>query len=285
MTNLPKAPRRERGAANRIPQLVQENAEIVDVWASNLEEEMAKIMDVVELYPYVSVDTEYPGVCLRPLGPFRDHFEYHYRTLKCNVDVLTVIQLGLCFFKENGQRPEGVSCWQFNFRFSLKDPHSPDSMELLRNAGLDFEKHYHSGIQPAAFGEAIMMSGVVLTDDVTWISFHGGYDFAYLTKVLSQKDMPDDEKNFFQILSYYFPKLFDVKYLMKSCEHLSGGLQQVAKKLAVQRVGRLHQAGSDALTTGLVFFQMKKLYFENQIEDEKYMGIIYGLGSSACWMK
>jgi len=285
MTNLPTAVHRDRDAATRPPRLVQKNGQIVDVWASNLEEEMARIMDVVEHYPFVSVDTEFPGVCLRPLGPFRDHFEYHYRTLKCNVDVLTVIQLGLCFFNEKGQRPEGVSCWQFNFRFSLKDPHSPDSMELLRSAGLDFERHYHSGIQPAAFGEAIMMSGVVLSDDVTWLSFHGGYDFAYMTKVLSQKDLPDDEKSFFHILSLYFPKLYDVKYLMKSCEHLVGGLQKVATELSVKRIGRLHQAGSDALTTGLVFFKMRKLYFEDQIEEEKYMGIIYGLGSSACWTK
>jgi len=285
MTNLPGGNLRSNGAVTRSPQLVQSNGEIVEVWASNLEEEMEKIMDVVEVYPYVCVDTEYPGVLLRPLGSFRDHFDYHYQTLKCNVDMLTVIQLGLSFFNEKGQRPEGVCCWQFNFRFSLNDPHSPDSIELLRDAGLDFEMHYKLGIEPAAFGEAIMMSGVVLTDDVTWVSFHGGYDFAYLMKVLSQKEMPKDEKSFFQSLGAYFPRLYDVKYLMKSCEHLKGGLQNVSKDLEVERVGRLHQAGSDALTTGLVFFRMRQLYFEEKIEDEKYMGILYGLGSSTCWVK
>jgi len=285
MTNLPGGNLRSNGAVTRSPQLVQSNGEIVEVWASNLEEEMEKIMDVVEVYPYVCVDTEYPGVLLRPLGSFRDHFDYHYQTLKCNVDMLTVIQLGLSFFNEKGQRPEGVCCWQFNFRFSLNDPHSPDSIELLREAGLDFEMHYKLGIEPAAFGEAIMMSGVVLTDDVTWVSFHGGYDFAYLMKVLSQKEMPEDEKSFFQSLGAYFPRLYDVKYLMKSCEHLKGGLQNVSKDLEVERVGRLHQAGSDALTTGLVFFRMRQLYFEEKIEDEKYMGILYGLGSSTCWVK
>jgi len=285
MTNLPKVPRREHGAVNRPPQKVQDNGEIMEVWDSNLEEEMEKIMDVVELYPFVCVDTEFPGVLLRPLGSFRDHFEYRYKTLKCNVDMLSVIQLGLSFFNEKGQRPEGVSCWQFNFRFSLSDPHSPDSIELLQKAGLDFNMHYHHGIKPADFGEAIMMSGVVLTDDVTWISFHGGYDFAYFTKVLSQKEMPSKEKSFFQILRAYFPRLYDVKYLMKSCERLYGGLQKVSTDLAVKRVGKLHQAGSDALTTGLVFFKMRKLYFEEEIEDEKYMGIIYGLGSSSCWNK
>merc|ERR1719419_133787 len=90
---------------------------------------------------------------------------------------------------------------------------------------------------------------------------------------------------FFQILRAYFPRLYDVKYLMKSCERLYGGLQKVSADLAVKRVGKLHQAGSDALTTGLVFFKMRKLYFEEEIEDEKYMGIIYGLGSSSCWTK
>ena len=65
------------------------------------------------------------------------------------------------------------------------DTHALDSIELLTNAGIDFEKNVNFGIDPFDFGAAIMMSGVVLSNAVTWISFHSGYDFAYLLKILT----------------------------------------------------------------------------------------------------
>lgn len=46
---------------------------------------------------------------------------------------------------------------------------------------------------------------------------------------------------------------------MKSCKNLKGGLQEVAEQLEIQRVGPQHQAGSDALLTGMVFFKMREV--------------------------
>ena len=34
-----------------------------------------------------------------------------------------------------------------------------------------------------------------------------------------------EEKDFFSLLRLYFPAIYDVKYLMKSCKRLKGGLQ------------------------------------------------------------
>ena len=63
--------------------------------------------------------------------------------------------------------------------------------------------------------------------------FSSGYDFGYLLRVLTCQKLPDKEQNFFELLTVYFPKVFDVKYLMKSCKNLKGGLQEVADSLEV----------------------------------------------------
>jgi len=50
--------------------------------------------------------------------------------------------------------------------------------------------------------------------------------------------------------------------------------------LEVERIGPQHQAGSDSLLTGLTFFKMTEMFFEDAIDDSKYLGHLYGLGTS-----
>lgn len=50
--------------------------------------------------------------------------------------------------------------------------------------------------------------------------FCSGYDFGYLIKILSNANLPEEEVDFFEILRLYFPVIYDVKYLMKSCKNL-----------------------------------------------------------------
>ena len=95
--------------------------------------------------------------------------------LRCNVDLLKIIQLGLTFFNADGEMPEGVCTWQvsmmsslfqliwgfflvnatfdyirpelddhfqFNFKFNLsEDMYAEDSVELLQNSGIQFDRH------------------------------------------------------------------------------------------------------------------------------------------------
>lgn len=37
----------------------------------------------------------------------------------------------------------------------------------------------------------------------------------------------------------YFPKVYDIKYLMKFCDNLHGGLNRLAEILEVERIGEL----------------------------------------------
>ena len=60
-----------------------------------------------------------------------------------------------------------------------------------------------------------------------------GYDFGYLVKLLSCVPLPTLEEDFFELFSLWFPTVYDVKYMMRSCK-LRGGLQDVAKMLDVR---------------------------------------------------
>ena len=170
--------------------------------------------------------------------------------------------------------------WQFNFKFNLgQDMYAQDSIELLQNSGIDFKEHQSRGIDVSDFGEVLMTSGIVLNDEVKWISFHSGYDYGYLLKVLTCQALPKEELEFFEILRTYFPCIYDIKYLMKSCQTLSGGLQKVAEVLKVPRIGPQHQAGSDSLLTASTFFKMRQVFFEDNINDDEFAGVLYGLGA------
>lgn len=157
--------------------------------------------------------------------------------------------------------------------------YAQESIDLLTRSGLDFKRHELYGITQREFGYLLTASGLVMNSNVRWISFHSGYDFGYLLKVLTCDFLPNSEGEFFELLSLYFPVIYDIKYLMKSCKNLKGGLQDVADELNVSRIGPQHQAGSDSLLTSSTFFQLRKVFFEDKIDNEKYAGQLYGLTS------
>ncbi|XP_074057270.1 CCR4-NOT transcription complex subunit 7-like [Macrotis lagotis] len=260
----------------------EQSPRIREVWACNLDEEIKKMRPVIQKYNYVAMDTEFPGVVARPIGEFRSYADYQYQLLRCNVDWLKIIQLGLTFMNEQGECPPGTSTWQFNFKFNLKeDMYAQDSIELLTTSGIQFKKHEEDGIDAQYFAELLMTSGVVLCEGVKWLSFHSGYDFGYFIKILTNAPLPEEAHDFFEILRLFFPIIYDIKYLMKSCRSLRGGLQEVATQLELERIGSQHQAGSDSLLTGMAFFKMREMFFEDHIDDAKYSGYLYGLGSGA----
>lgn len=68
-----------------------------------------------------------------------------------------------------------MSLWQ-GFKLT-DDVYAQDSIDLLKHSGIDFDKNESRGIDVQKFGEIMMSSGVVLNDDIRWITFHSGYDF------------------------------------------------------------------------------------------------------------
>lgn len=132
----------------------------------------------------------------RPIGAFKTSSDYHYQTMRCNVDLLKIIQVGLTLADEDGTYPQEVSTWQFNFRFSQtcvnlrssslpmsagnayvirphrEDMYAPESIELLEKSGIDLGRHEEMGIEPNDFAELMITSGLVLSPDTKWISFH-----------------------------------------------------------------------------------------------------------------
>ncbi|KAJ9688980.1 hypothetical protein PVL29_014570 [Vitis rotundifolia] len=262
--------------------LVNDTFHIRDVWDDNLEDEIRLIRGLLDDYPYIAMDTEFPGVVLRSVGNFKNNNEYNFQTLKTNVDLLKLIQLGLTFSDEHGKFPtcgtERSCVWQFNFReFNLnEDVFAHDSIELLKQSGIDFKKNNEKGVDARRFSELLMSSGIVLNDSVHWVTFHSGYDFGYLLKLLTSQNLPETQAGFFELIRVYFPILYDIKHLMKFCNSLHGGLNKLAELLGVERIGSCHQAGSDSLLTCCTFMKLKKDFFNGS--PEKYAGVLYGLG-------
>ena len=59
-----------------------EDLRVREVWADNLDSELEIIRGIVDDYPYIAMDTEFPGVVARPVGNFKNSGEYHYQTLR-----------------------------------------------------------------------------------------------------------------------------------------------------------------------------------------------------------
>lgn len=77
----------------------------------------------------------------------------------------------------------------------------------------------------------------------------------------------------------FFPSVYDIKYLMKFCDNLHGGLNKLAEMLDVARIGPQHQAGSDSLLTSATFMKLAEKHFSGVEGLRKHQGVLYGLGN------
>ncbi|KAK6139869.1 hypothetical protein DH2020_026383 [Rehmannia glutinosa] len=235
---------------------------IRSVWSNNMENEFALISGLIDKYPFVSMDTEFPGIVIRHQKPYSDPLD-HYQTLKSNVDALKLIQVGITLSDEFGNLPD-LGCpdrrfiWEFNFRdFDIAhDDHVPNSIDLLRHQGINFESTRQFGVSTSRFAELMMSSGLLCNENVTYITFHSGYDFGYLIKAITGQALPRTLPEFLNVMK--------------------GGTVSGVERA----VGKCHQAGSDSLLTWHAFEKIRAIYFGNGEKKglpDEYAGVLYGL--------
>ncbi|KAM7478720.1 hypothetical protein LguiA_026933 [Lonicera macranthoides] len=262
---------------------------IREVWDQNLDQEILLMEFVMRRYTMISFDTEYPGF-LRYTR--RDASELKiYDDLKFNVDRLNPIQFGFTLFDRTGNVG---GTWQINFsdfdtEININDCDASTSLSLTkRKSGIDFERQRREGVLSRSFahkfGEALKRHA-----NLEWVTFHGLYDFGYLTKVIAgykplpasittEVLLPDSLQRFQLMIGDLFGRIYDIKYMARFCGGLQGGelgLQKLANILKVGRTGSAHQAGSDSLLTARVYLDMKQLYNFNE---KVYEGFLYGVG-------
>jgi len=263
----------------KINDSIKDKTGIMEVYKENFIEEIKNLSKLLEDYNYIGMDTEFPGTVFSIKNMCDD---FYYKSLKTNVDNLKLIQLGITLTNERGEYPKNYPyhTWQFNLKFDKNvDKYHPSSINLLKQSGIDFEKLKNRGIDHNLFSQYLMTSALVLNPEIKWISFQGSYDFGYLLKLLLGTELlPESEEVFVESLNLYFVNFYDIRMLVKGYQNMQGGLNRLAEQLNVQRLGMIHQAGSDSMITSDVFFKLIQGGYinENKLKDLK--NTLHGIG-------
>ncbi|SCU92536.1 LAME_0F00386g1_1 [Lachancea meyersii CBS 8951] len=187
-----------------------------DVWSNNLHAEFAQIRKLVGQYNVVAISTEFVGTIARPMGNFRSKNDYHYQTMRSNVDLLNPVQVGLSISDARGNKPEsGPSTWQFNFHFDVtQEMVSAESLELLKKSGINFERHQNLGVTAFEFAQLLTDSGLI-SSDVTWVSYHAAYDFGFLVNMLMNSAMPNNKEDYVWWVQQFMTNFYDLNLINK----------------------------------------------------------------------
>ncbi|WVZ15296.1 hypothetical protein V8G54_012862 [Vigna mungo] len=88
------------------------------VWSYNLEAEFELIRKMIRFFPFIFMDTEFPGVIFQLDPKFRQP-QNNYAVMKANVDRMHLLQIGLTLSDRHRNLPTfGTSnrfIWEFNF--------------------------------------------------------------------------------------------------------------------------------------------------------------------------
>ena len=109
------------------------------------------------------------------------------------------------------------------------------SIQLLTDAGINFAFLLEHGIDHLTFADELIASGIVLNEDITWVTFHGAFDYAYLINNLTNEDLPASVEKFMGLAEQFFPQMYDTKIIAAQTEDIKGtSLQKLANELGVR---------------------------------------------------
>jgi len=105
---------------------------------------------------------------------------------------------------------------------------------MLEAAGIDFDALKHQGIEHLILAEYLISSGLLLNDEVKWITYHGAFDYAYLLKMLLNDRLPQDYQGFSDVMNDYFPYTIDTKIVAMEAQEIKGSsLQKLGNEFGV----------------------------------------------------
>ncbi|KAI5950248.1 POP2 [Candida jiufengensis] len=277
---------------------------IKEVWASNLENEFHNLRNFINdknSTIYAAIHQETPGIVARAIGSFKTNTDYHFQTIRCNSDLLNLIQFSICFTKIKDSTVSQSIIWQFNFNYDLtKEMYNEEHLAMLSQQSINFSLHMTQGIKHFEFSELILDSGLLLDTSINWISFHSGYDLGYLISLLMNDSLPVDEPDFYSWCNLFFPNFYDLKYIgnqilnedssklnnnKPSIEYLAEELHLLPISPTIRQLFGATQSQQQLTSTLHAYLSMecfkellRRLNYDLK-NLTKYKGYIWGLGS------
>lgn len=271
-------------AVNQAPGASGVSDQVCNVWKKNFPYHMALLRQYITSFSFVTIDVKFPGIVTRPIGTFHSTSEFHYQTLRSNIDLVEPLQLGLTLTDPNGNVPPGVNhmgTWQFNFKFDPKVAMcTTEGLEVLKQSGLDLARHESEGIELHDFFECLTTSGLVLNPSVTWITFYSGYDLGLLVSQLINRTVPNKKEDYMELVKRFFPQIWDVKMLVKAFNLSSKNyLHEIAEDFRLFRAPVWSSAGTDSRLAALCFYEVMRSLGDHAFSVKNMLFGLEGEGS------
>ncbi|XP_077546410.1 CCR4-NOT transcription complex subunit 7-like [Haemaphysalis longicornis] len=166
-----------------------EACSVRDTWAANIDEGFCNSIRVAQKHNFGAMGTEFLVPVDHPTGVLHFPHHCHYQLLRCNLDRVEIIQLGLAFLDEAGNPPRNYSTCSSTSCSATRRPRSLGH-QLLTNSGNQFKEHERESMNPYENAQILVTTRVALSDSYTQLSFSGGPDIAFVLKLLAARTCP-----------------------------------------------------------------------------------------------